>query len=187
MYIQSLRRFFYMNRKQVLFWMASVVLAMTVLIAIAYLLVRFQLFGPVPSSKTLKSIENHNASEILAYGGEQLGKFFHYDRTSVSLENPSFASIYPLPFGASRTAAAVWSDYMQDAHKLEKTRLWAFGKFEELPIELQDVFDCPDYLVELPRASWLERLFGIPDSKKNRVSRPIGGETAKKKPFPKNH
>ncbi len=71
------------------FWMASVVLAMAALIAIVYILVRVELFGPVPSSKTLKSIENYNASEILASGGEQLGKYFLYDRTSVSLEEVS--------------------------------------------------------------------------------------------------
>lgn len=40
------------------------------------------------------------------------------------------------------------------------------GKFEELPLDLRDGIDCPDYLVELPRASWLERLFGIPDGHK---------------------
>jgi penicillin-binding protein 1A len=88
----------------------------------------------------------------------------------VGLENPSFASIYPLPFGAPRSAAALWTDFMLAAGKDESIQTYSFGKFDELPQEIKDALDCPDYLPELPRASWFERLFERLDTQKEEPS-----------------
>lgn len=81
----------------------------------------------------------------------------------VGLENPAFASLYPLPFGASHSSVAVWDDYMHQASQHKNTRIWASGRFAMLPQDIGGVLDCPEYIFELPKLSWFEKLFGKPD------------------------
>ena len=52
-------------------------------------LARAGFFGHLPSIKELKSIEQHNSSEVYASGGELIGKYFIYDRTAVRLQDVS--------------------------------------------------------------------------------------------------
>lgn len=81
----------------------------------------------------------------------------------VGIENPAFARSYPLPFGASRSAAVIWAEYIQAAYHHHDTRHFVAGSFSELPGHLSDMLDCEDYLDELPRPSWFERIFGRSD------------------------
>ena len=51
-----------------------------------HLAVWLGLWGPIPTVDDLAGIENHNSSEIYAQGGEMLGKFYIYDRSSIGLQ-----------------------------------------------------------------------------------------------------
>lgn len=53
------------------------------LLFLFYLSVLFGLWGPVPTKKQLSEIQQSEASEVLASGGELLGKFYRFDRQSV--------------------------------------------------------------------------------------------------------
>ncbi|MFO7977761.1 MAG: transglycosylase domain-containing protein [Bacteroidales bacterium] len=52
------------------------------------------IFGKIPGQTALRNIQNHNSSEVYASGGELLGKFFIYDRTSIGLKeiNPQIVN-----------------------------------------------------------------------------------------------
>jgi penicillin-binding protein 1A len=51
-----------------------------------HLTVWLGMWGPLPTVEELAGIENHNSSEIYASGGEMLGKFYIYDRSSIGLQ-----------------------------------------------------------------------------------------------------
>ncbi len=53
------------------------------LLMLFYLSVLFGLWGPVPTKKQLSEIQQSEASEVLAAGGELLGKYFRFDRQSI--------------------------------------------------------------------------------------------------------
>jgi penicillin-binding protein 1A len=82
------------------------------------------------------------------------------------LENPAFGRIYPLPFGASRGAVPLWTNYMDQANRLPETRHYASGRFAVLPEQLAAQLDCLPYLEELPRESLLDRIFRREDSRR---------------------
>ncbi len=71
---------------------ASVAALLVLCLTLAGVLyVRLGGVGPVPGVQQLRELETHNASEVYAAGGELLGKYFLYDRSSVSLrEIPPF-------------------------------------------------------------------------------------------------
>ncbi len=54
-----------------------------------YLGARWGVFGSLPSKSELKAIDNHTSTEIYAFNGELLGKYYIYDRTHVSLDEIS--------------------------------------------------------------------------------------------------
>ncbi|MFO7998078.1 MAG: transglycosylase domain-containing protein [Bacteroidales bacterium] len=88
------------------------------------------------------------------------------------LENPAFARVYPLPFGSSRTAVPIWTEFMVRANQLPATRHFASGRFEPMPARLAGMLDCPPYVEELPRESWFERIFGTGKDRQEREGEP---------------
>lgn len=54
------------------------------LLILFYLSILFGLWGPVPTKKQLSEIQQSEASEVLAVDGELLGKYFRFDRQSIS-------------------------------------------------------------------------------------------------------
>tara|TARA_R110000850_G_scaffold80862_1_gene173495 strand:+ start:37448 stop:39730 length:2283 start_codon:yes stop_codon:yes gene_type:complete len=62
---------------------ALVLLSIAGLLFLFYLSVLFGLWGPVPTKKQLSEIQQSEASEVLASGGELLGKYYRFDRQSV--------------------------------------------------------------------------------------------------------
>jgi len=77
------------NRRLVRRIAGAALATVTIITALFFLLLLFQVFGPVPQKGELKNIRNHLASEIVASGGEMLGKYFLYDRTNISLSEVS--------------------------------------------------------------------------------------------------
>ena len=75
------------------------------------------------------------------------------------LEHPAFGRTYPLPFGASRVAVPIWTNYMDQANMNPWTRHYASGGFEPLSEALAERMDCLPYLEELPRESLFDRIF----------------------------
>ncbi len=57
-----------------------------ILLILFYLSVLLGLWGPVPTQKQLSEIQQSEASEVLAEDGELLGKYFRFDRQSISYE-----------------------------------------------------------------------------------------------------
>jgi penicillin-binding protein 1A len=62
-------------------------LAAVLAIVLLWLLVRFGLFGEIPSINDLKAIKNHNSSEVYSSDGVLLGKYYILDRTSILLDD----------------------------------------------------------------------------------------------------
>ena len=83
----------------------------------------------------------------------------------VGAENPSFASAFPLPMGASAVAVPIWGDVMRAAYHHDKTRHLVAGEFTPLPPYLAEMMLCEDYLDKLPTPGLFERLFGRPEEK----------------------
>ena len=81
----------------------------------------------------------------------------------VGLENPSFNSVYPLPFGASRSAVPIWGDYHSSMAQNSRTRPYLEGQTQPLPQELAEWLECPMYLDSLPQPTLLDRIFGAPE------------------------
>lgn len=52
-----------------------------------YLSIILGLWGPIPTKKQLSDIRQSEASEIIASGGELLGKYYRFDRQSVTYED----------------------------------------------------------------------------------------------------
>ncbi len=99
----------------------------------------------------------------------------------VGLENPRFAETFPLPFGASRSAVHVWSDYYDEIRRNSRTRKYLEGSFDPLTEHLLEYLDCPSYLDEVPEPSVWEGIFGT--SKKYHEKRPEEGEKELEKGF----
>ena len=78
----------------------------------------------------------------------------------VGLENPSFSRAYPLPFAASGSAVPLWGEFMLEVSRDPQTRKYTSSSFSELPPALKELMACNMYLEELPRRSWLQRIFG---------------------------
>jgi len=68
--------------KKIAFFSAAILLALLLF----YLSVLFGLWGPVPTKKQLSEINQSEASQVLASGGELLGKYFLFDRQSIPFE-----------------------------------------------------------------------------------------------------
>lgn len=78
----------------------------------------------------------------------------------VGLENPAFNKVYPLPFGASRSAVPIWGDYHSSLLQNSRTRPYLEGRFEPIPDELLELLNCPMFLDTLPQPTILDRIFG---------------------------
>ena len=83
----------------------------------------------------------------------------------VGIENPSFASAFPLPMGAAGAAVPLWGDVMRAAYHEQNTRHLVAGTFRPLPPHLAEKMSCDDYLAELPSPGLFERLFGRPEDR----------------------
>ncbi|WP_188441565.1 transglycosylase domain-containing protein [Planktosalinus lacus] len=68
--------------KKTTFFSAAILLTLLLF----YLSVLFGLWGPVPTKKQLSEINQSEASQVLASGGELLGKYFLFDRQSIPFD-----------------------------------------------------------------------------------------------------
>lgn len=81
----------------------------------------------------------------------------------VGLENSAFNNVYPLPFGASRSAVPIWGDYHSSMLQNSRTRPYLSGNFEPLSEDLMAMLECPMFLDSLPQPNLMERIFGTPE------------------------
>ena len=58
-------------------------------VTIFYISIRFEFFDTLPTSQELQEIENSNASQVYTADGQLLGKYYHQNRISASLEEIS--------------------------------------------------------------------------------------------------
>jgi len=58
-------------------------------VTIFYLSIRFEFFDTLPTTQELQEIENSNASQIYTEDGQLLGKYYHQNRISASLDEIS--------------------------------------------------------------------------------------------------
>lgn len=74
------------NLKKFLKRVFSFITALLVALLLFYLSVLLGLWGPLPSKKQLAEIKNSEASEILTSDGKLLGKYYRFDRQSVTYD-----------------------------------------------------------------------------------------------------
>ncbi|MGB0175986.1 MAG: transglycosylase domain-containing protein, partial [Owenweeksia sp.] len=78
-----------MKRKYIrkaLFWTGGLIAAFILGILLFFLLVRWEVFGPLPSKEELKDIHNATATLVFSSDRHLIGKVFEENRTNVSYE-----------------------------------------------------------------------------------------------------
>lgn len=74
------------NLQQLKKWLFLTFLTVSAALVLFYLSIYLGFWGPIPTESELRNLEQNQATEVFASGGELLGKYYIYDRQPVKFE-----------------------------------------------------------------------------------------------------